>query len=152
MNELARLTDISIKNGGTELTIDVVGIEKNILKAKRYFTGQVGADCTNHVPFRQGPLRESICYPEGLEGGIIEWTPPYAHYMYMGVKYVNPDTGYSGYEGSDGMWGGWSGEKIPTSQKLHYYTEGTGDHWLERAAEAHGNEWMEGVKKIMTGG
>lgn len=152
MNELAKLTDISIKNGGTELIIDVAGIEKNIKEAKKYLTGQVASDCANFVPFRQGPLRENIWYPEGLEGGEIEWNTPYAHYMYEGVKYINPDTGFSGYEGSDGMWGGWSGEKIPTQQKLHYYTEGTGDHWLERAAEVHGKKWVEGVKKIVTGG
>ena len=84
----------------------------------------------NSVPFRQGPLRESIWYPEGLVGGIIEYNSPYAHYMYTGEKYAWVD-------GSD--------KKVPTGQKLHYYTEGTGDHWDQTAAEKYGDQWLQGV-------
>lgn len=140
---------IRIHGAGTDINIDVTGLQRNLKAAQKWLTGQVASDCANYIPFRQGTLRESICYPDGLEGGIIEWNTPYAHYMYQGIKYVNPNTGKSGYVGKDGMWHGWPGEKIPTSEKLNYYTEGTGDHWVDRAAADHLQDWIDGVIKIM---
>lgn len=131
-----------------DINIDVSGLEDSVKKAQAWLTGQVASDCSNFIPFRQGTLRESVWYPEKLQGGIIEWNTPYAHYMYEGVKYVNPNTGKSGYIGSDGMWHGWPGKKVPVMEKLNYYTKGTGDHWVDEAAEQYLQEWIAGVGKF----
>ena len=119
-------------------------------KAIAALTSQVAADSNPFIPFHDGTLRQSIQYPDGPEGGVIEYLTPYAHYVYEGEKYVNPRTGKSGYIGSDLLWHGWKGEKIPSGQPLKYHTAGTGDHWIERAAEVYMKEWEETVRRSLT--
>ena len=118
------------KDGVLDIKFDVTGFGKNFDLAQMWLTSQFAIDAAPKIPFRQGTLRESVWFPYGLIGGYIEWNTPYAHYMHEGIKYVGgPD------------------EKIPTSEKLHYYTEGTGDHWPEKTAEEHALDYINGVQR-----
>ena len=140
--------DIHVQVYDTEINISLARFRRNLPEAQRWLTSQVAADCTNFIPFRNGTLRSSVMFPEGLDGGQIEWNTPYAHYMYEGEVYINPKHNASGFIGADGMWHGWKGKKVPSGKPLSYYTAGTGDHWFDRAYEAYGDSWIEGVKKI----
>ena len=122
---------------------------RNIPQAHAYLNMQVVADSSKFIPFRDGALRQSATYPNGIEGNDIEWNTPYAHYQYMGEVYINPKHNASGFIGKDGMWHGWRGAKVPSGRPIEYHTEGTGDHWFDKAAEAYLPEWVEGVAKIM---
>lgn len=127
--------------------VDFRSVAERVEKANRFLKEQVLADCDQFIPFKTGALKQSAM----IEEDGIAWHTPYAHYQYIGEKYVNPKTGKSGYVGKDGMWHGWKGQKIPSGEPLQYHTEGTGDHWFRRTKEAHYNEWLDGVSRIIRG-
>ena len=132
-----------------ELAINEGYIEEKIKQANTALKKQIAIDCDKFTPFRNGKLRQSV---QITDEGLF-YPGPYAHYMYMGEKYGHPKSGASGYIGSDGMWHGWKGvKKVPTGQPLHYYTEGTGDHWFDRAYEVYHEEWEKMCGKIISGG
>lgn len=142
---------ISVRVYGDEFTVDVSRFARNLTQAQIWLNTQVVADSNKFVPFQTGTLRSSVYYPEGMDGGAIEWNTPYAHYLHEGEVYINPKYNASGYIGKDGMWHGWKGQKIPSGRKLKYNTAGTGDHWFRRARDAYGEEWIRGVRRVAGG-
>lgn len=140
--------NITISAPGFDMTINVSRFSRNVKAAQRFLMLQVPADCDRFIPFRDGALKQSLSYPEGVDGTVIEWNTPYAHYQYEGEVYINPKYNASGFIGKDGLWHGWKGPKIPSGRRLQYHTPGTGDHWFERAAAAYGDEWIQGAGKI----
>lgn len=96
------------------------------------------------VPFSQGALRSSARLPLGVYGNIIEYNTPYSRYLYYGEKY-GPNI--PKYDKDGNLIGFYSPKKKhPTGEPLHYHTAGTGDHWFEKAKQAHYNEWLMLVK------
>jgi len=142
---------LSIRGPGLTANIDLGRAVKNLELAQRWLTAQVAGDCMEYVPFRNGGggLRGSITYPKGLEGGVIEWNTPYAHYLYVGEVYVNPKYKRAGWQDNYGVWHGYKGPKVPSGRAIEYHTPGTGDHWYERAKAAHLGDWVNGVKRIV---
>ena len=135
-----------------EIVVNLTPFARRVDAAQTYLDTQILADCSQFIPFRTGTLRGSgriLKNPDG--GSTIEWNTPYAHYQYEGIVYENPVHHASGFIGSDGMWHGWKGPKVPTTRALHYYQPGTGDHWIDRAQEAYGASWMNGVKRVIRG-
>ena len=65
--------DIHVQVYGTEININLSRFRRNLPEAQRWLTSQVAADCTNFIPFRNGTLRSSVTFPEGLDGGQIEY-------------------------------------------------------------------------------
>lgn len=105
---------------------------------------QVVADCDPLIPFRQGALRGSANYPEGIYGGKIEWNTPYAHYQYMGEIY-GPNI--PEYDADGNLTGFWSPpKKNPTGKPIKYHEPGTTDHWFEVAKGRHLKEWEKLVR------
>ena len=141
--EQENIQPIHNTSGSFELYINTEALNSDLKRAHGAMNAQIVSDCTPIVPHRTGALRQSVHYPEGIEGDIIEWQTPYAHYMYEGIVYVNPRTMKSGYLGRDGMWHGWKGKKTISSKKLTYYSEGTGSHWFEEAKTQHKEDWRE---------
>lgn len=136
---------------GVVLDVDLSRFARHLAEAKTWLNTQIVADSSQFVPFRNGTLRSSVTFPDGVDGDVIEWNTPYAHYQYEGVVYVNPKYGASGFIGKDGLWHGWRGAKVTTARRLNYHTRGTGDHWIQRAKEAYGESWVRGVKRIAGG-
>lgn len=124
--------------GSVGISIDTSRLEKNIGEAQRLLNMQIVADCDPLIPFQQGALRNSVNYPQGINGGEIEWNTPYAHYQYEGELYLaeNGSSWAKKYE-----------KKYPAGEPLNYHTEGTGDHWFETAKEQHKEEWIRLVKE-----
>ena len=114
-------------------------------EAQKLLNMQVVADCDPLIPFQQGALRNSVNYPQGIYGGEIEYNTPYAHYMYEGEVY-GPNIPI---RDAGGNITGWFSppKKHPTGRPLQYHTEGTGDHWFEKAKEQHGDDWVRLVKR-----
>ena len=108
------------------------------MEAQKLLNMQVVADSEPYIPFRQGALRNSVRYPEGIYGGEIQYDTPYAHYIYEGTLYLTRD-GRSFAEKYE--------QKYPTDRMLEYHTPGTGSQWFETAKEEHGQEWIDLVKK-----
>lgn len=131
--------------GSVDIKIDTKRIDNNIRTAQRLLNMQIVADCDPLIPFQQGALRNSVNYPQGIYGGEIEYNTPYAHYQYEGEVYGPNIPRYD----SEGNLVGWYSppKKNPTGRPLTYNTEGTGDHWFEKAKAQHKQEWIDLVKR-----
>lgn len=133
--------------GNVDIKIDTSRIDKNIKEAQKLLNEQIVADCDPLIPFQQGALRNSVNYPQGIYGGEIEWNTPYAHYQYVGEVY-GPN--YPIYDSAGNLTGYYSPpKKNPTGKPLHYHTEGTSDHWFEKAKEQQKDDWVRLVKETV---
>lgn len=124
--------------GCMSIHIDTKRIDENVRRAQNLLNMQVVADCDEYIPMDQGALRGSVNYPDGIYGGVIEWNTPYAHYQYAGELYLTEDGRAFANKGE---------RKYPAGMPLHYHTPGTSDHWFERAKDAHGQQWIDLVKR-----
>lgn len=131
--------------GSVDIHIDTKRIDRNLMEAQKLLNMQVVADCDPLIPFQQGALRNSVNYPQGIYGGEIDWDAPYAHYQYRKIVYgpnipIRDSAGnITGYYSPP--------KKYPTGRPLHYHTEGTGDHWFEKAKAQHKDDWIRLVKE-----
>lgn len=119
--------------GNADIRLDTGRIAGNIREAQKALNMQIAADCEPYIPFRQGALRSSQGYPDGIYGGSIEYNTPYAHYIYTGELYLAPD-------GSS--WAKQYEKKSPSGKALTYRHPGTGKEWFEKAKQAHGSDWL----------
>lgn len=133
--------------GSVDIKIDTSRIDRNLKEAQKLLNLQVKADCEPLVPFQQGYLRGSAHFPDGVYGGVLQYDGPYAHYLYQGEVY-GPNIPKFDDEGH--LIGYWSPpKKNPTGRPLTYHTEGTGDHWFEKAKEQHKDDWVRLVKQTV---
>jgi hypothetical protein len=109
---------------------------------------QIVADCEPLIPVRQGALRNSQSYPDGVDGDWIEYNTPYAHYQYMGVVY-SPNIPIKDADGNITGWFSPKGKtKTPTDRKLkHIEHPETTDHWFDKCKESNLQSWIDLVKK-----
>ena len=124
--------------GCVDIHIDTSRIDNNIRNAQKSLNMQVVADCDEYIPMQQGALRGSVNYPDGIYGGEIAWNTPYAHYQYMGELYLTEDGRSFAFRGE---------RKYPTGLPLQQHHPGTADHWFEAAKQAHGEQWIDLVKR-----
>ena len=124
--------------GSVDIHIDTKRMESNLRNAQKLLNMQIVADCDPYIPFQQGGLRESVRYPDGIYGGVIEYNAPYAHYQYMGELYLTED-GRS--------WASKGERKYPTGRPLVQHAPGTMDHWFDAAKQAHGSQWLDLVRR-----
>lgn len=86
--------------------------------------------------------------------GELEYPGPYAHYLYEGIKYVDPVTKKAGFLTKDG-WKSRKGiAKIPSGEPLSYDKSANplaGSKWVERAKNDHYAEWTEELQKYIEG-
>lgn len=137
--------DINVKTPNLAINISTNKLDESVLRAQRLLNMQIAADCDPLIPFSQGALRNSIKYPDGISGGVIEYASPYAHYQYMGIVY-GPNIPI---KDADGNITGWVSppKKYPTNRRLQYKQPGTTSHWFEEAKKQHENDWIALVKR-----
>lgn len=136
--------------GNVQIKIDVP-LDERVRSAQRLLNEQVVVDCDPLIPFRQGALRNSVNFPQGIYGGEIEYNTPYARYQYMGEVY-SPSIPIKDSNGNITAWFSPKGQKKkPAGRPLKYHPEGTerGDHWFSKAKEAHGSDWVRLVKETV---
>ena len=68
----------------------------------------------------------------------ISYTLPYAHYIYEGILYVDPETGSSYARKGQ--------TKIPTGRALEYSNPNTGSFWDQRMWTANGEKVIKQVQ------
>ncbi|MCC8128617.1 MAG: minor capsid protein [Clostridiales bacterium] len=134
---------------GVDIDIDTKQLDGNLKEAQKLLNLQVAADCEPLVPFRQGGLRGSVRYPNGIYGGVLEYDSPYAHYQYTGVVYGPNLPQYD----EAGNLVGWRSpaKKYPTQRKLQYHHPGTGGAWFETAKRLHKKSWLRLMRKTAGG-
>lgn len=131
---------MKLKNivGNVSVALDTARIENNMKRAQRLLNMQVVADCDPYVPFQQGALRNSVRYPDGIYGGVIEYATPYAHYQYMGELYLAENGSSWAHRGE---------AKHPSGKELTQHFAGTTEQWFEEAKQVHGEQWLELVRR-----
>lgn len=136
--------------GNVDIQLNTDRLDRNVKESQKLLNLQVAADCDPYIPFQQGALRNSVTYPEGVYGGEIQWGGeevgvPYAHLQYVGEVY-GPN--YPKKDSNGNIIGWYSPpKKHPMGRPLQYHTEGTGDHWFEKAKEQHKDDWLRLVKR-----
>jgi hypothetical protein len=137
---------IDRKVGGVEMHLDTARTEEALRRAHIKLNMQIVADCEPLIPFRQGALRNSQSYPEGVDGDWIEYNTPYAHYVYAGEIY-GPNIPIKDSEGNITGWFSPPGQKKkPTGRPLTYHTPGPADHFFDKAKEQRLQDWIGLVK------
>lgn len=131
--------------GSIGIKIDTKRIDENVREAQKLLNLQIAADCDPLIPFRQGALRNSVSFPDGVYGGIIEYDTPYAHMLYVGQVY-GPNIPIKDSEGNITGWFS-PPKKHPTGREITYHTPGTGKEWFEEGKRQHGADWVELVKR-----
>ena len=121
--------------GMVSIHIDTKRIDDNVRHAQDLLDQQVLNDMIPYIPFQQGAMRGAT---QIIEPGFISTNTPYAHYQYTGELYLAED-GRSYAEKGE--------RKYATGRPLHYGEPGTGDHWFDKAKKAHGDQWIELVKR-----
>ena len=139
----------------TKLQQELMGIIGNE-KAMRAAHRLLGEFCEPYIPLRDGGLRASMkAYPS-----CVKWESPYAHYQYIG--YVYEDNIPIIRNGKIVRWYSLPGVKKKKTKrrlgtpgkllnwKFGYYTDGTGDHWLDVAMAGRGkNNYSIAVTKML---
>lgn len=117
-----------------------LGIQQNG-PTHKYFQDLCYRYMDKYVPRDEGHLRKVV---DLSNPNYIIYNSPYAHYIYMGILYVDPITGSS--------WARKGTTKIPTGIPLKYHTPGTGKYWDKTMWSAEGQDIIEKVGKYMMSG
>ena len=112
-----------------------LGLEKGG-KVEKFATQTCAIHMDKYVPYKEGNLRDY-----DIDGNEIIYDTPYAHYMYEGILYVDPETGSS--------WARKDVTKVPTSRKLTFRTPGTGRHWDKRMLSAEKDQVIKEIQEFI---
>lgn len=95
----------------------------------------------DYVPLDQGDLGRSGRIENGTD---VVWNAPYAHYMWEGIVYEDPQLHCAGFPTENGWRSRKGVDKIPTKRNLTYGKgDLRGDHWAERMLQNGGQEKIE---------
>lgn len=120
---------------------------------------QVWADMQQYMPRASGHLVISTNVLNQISAGtgevhIYDPAVPYAHYQYMGEKYIDPVYRVGGFygilEGKEGQW--WSRRgvtKVPSGEPLQYRNPMAESLWDVTAIENHDDSWVDVVRRAI---
>ena len=84
----------------------------------KFFTNTCYRYMDKYVPFKEGGLRTNV----DIQTDRITYESPYAHYMYSGIVYVDPQYKKGAFHSQDyGFWSRKGIAKIPSGRKLKYH-------------------------------
>lgn len=104
-------------------------------KTQEFLTNTVANRMDKYIPARDMVLRNSA----KIGKDRIEYRTPYAHYIYRGILYVDPETGSS--------YARYGTKKVPTSTLLTYRTGGS--YWDKKMMTAEKDDIIEEVEEYI---
>lgn len=119
--------------------------------AQRFAVHTCRIHMDKYVPFDSGTLATNVIE----QPDRIMYQTPYAHYVYEGILYVDPDYGVSAFPIKDksgsiqGFYSRKDVTKIPSGKALNYNTSGhayAGPKWDERMWSAEKNEVIKEIQ------
>lgn len=120
-------------------------------KVQRKFQESCYRHMNKYVPYREGGLSREV---DLSDPRYIVYESTYAHYMYMGEKYVM-DNGKSAYYSPDyGFWSKKGAKKHPSGEKLVYNQSShpyAGPYWDKRMVSAEMDEVIKEVQDHIGG-
>lgn len=137
----------SIVSGDIKADVSLNRFEKQFQEAQFWLDGQVMTDMVPYMPHRDGAFvnlaRMRSAALQGT-GKVVAGAPPQGRFLYEGKVMVDPVTG--------SPWARKGAKKVVTERLLTYSNPKATPHWFDTAKDAHGKEWVKGVKKIAGGG
>lgn len=114
-----------------------MGLDNNGL-VHNFFTQRCWVKMGYFTPGGQnGELHKNV----SLKKDEIAYNSPYAHYMYMGELYVDPETGSSyARKGTT---------KVPTGKALNYHIPNTGAFWDKKMWNSKSEEIVKEVQQFL---
>lgn len=121
--------------------IKTLGLEEKG-RVQQVVTNEVLRLSDPYIPFDEGRLKDSGHIENGTD---VVWNTPYAHYMWEGIVYEDPELHSAGFQLKDGGWRSRKGvSKVPTDRKLTYQGEATrGEKWVSRMLQDGGRDKIE---------
>lgn len=104
-----------------------------------------------YVPLQEGTLKASGNIENQTD---VVWNTEYAHYMWEGIVYEDPDLHCAGFRTENGWRSRDKVKKIPSDpvRKLKYNGEKTrGAHWVERMLQDGGRDAIEKAARLEAG-
>lgn len=137
----------SIVSGDIKADVSLNRFEKQFQEAQYYLDGQVMNDMVPYMPHRDGIFvnltRMRSASLQGT-GKVVAGAPPQGRFLYEGKVMIDPVTG--------SPWARKGAKKVVTERPLTYSNPKATPHWFDTAKDAHGKEWVKGVKRIAGGG
>lgn len=140
------------KLGGLEMQVNVTAnIDPNIIaartpKADHILAVQAAKDTTPFVPMRTGTLRNST----QVSGGTITYPGPCAHYLWNGIVFVDPKTGYAGIPTMTGWFSRKGVTKVPSGRKLNIRVGQS--HWFDASKAMNMGKWLRVYGRALNSG
>lgn len=155
-NNFKKLT-VKVLGESFQVDLDFTEIGRRIDIAQHALDAQVWDDVQHYMPLDTGHLRsETNMLNMTAEPGMVFCTPdldvhPYAHYVYEGEVYVDPQTGKGAfYNPNYGFWSRPGVAKVPSGRQMVYSQPNAVSHWDEAAINNHKNNWVEVVKRALS--
>jgi len=143
----------NLAGNAISINLDFSNLGKKLDIAQDALDSQIWADMQNYMPHDTGSMIQQINILNQATRGEVYFLAPdhdYAHYMWAGIKYVDPITGKGAFYSEDyGFWSRPGVEKIPSDKPLHYSDPYARAHWDEVAFENHGDQWVEVVRRAL---
>lgn len=131
-------------------------------RVHKFFTQTCAIHMDKYVPFNEGNLAKSVVINGITTSNVttdeIIYDTPYAHYMYEGIVYVDPEFGIGAFPIKDkegnlqGFFSRKGVDKVPSLRQINYsdamHTE-AGPHWDKRMWSAEKDDIVEEVEKYM---
>lgn len=102
---------------------------------------QVAKDTEPYVPASQS---KSLANRTIVSGSVVVYPGPYAHYLYVGKLFVDPDTGSS--------WAAPGADKVITGKDLNISTavhSKAQSHWFEASKAQNLPKWKRVAGRVM---
>ena len=130
--------------------IDLDRFERQYNKAQFGLDSMVMTDMVPYMPMQTGTfinVTKAMSAALAGSGKVVAAAPPMGRFLYEGKVMVDPET--------NSPWARKGAKKIVTEKDLQYkknaHPKAT-DHWFDAAKKAHGEEWVNYVKKVAGGG
>lgn len=132
------------------MEIDLDRFERQYSKAQFGLDSMVMTDMVPYMPMQTGTfinVTKAMSAALAGSGLVVAAAPPMGRFLYEGKVMVDPET--------NSPWARKGAKKIATKKDLQYnknaHPKAT-DHWFDAAKKAHGEEWVNYVKKVAGGG
>lgn len=127
---------MQIKMNSTSQITARLGLQANG-KIQKSFTKKCKDSMDKFVPMSAGVLRKQV----QINDDNIVYQTPYAHYIYKGNLYIDPETLRGAmYSPTYGFWSRPGVSKIDSGKPLTYHTPGTGSYWDKKMWSANGKQ------------
>lgn len=144
---------IIIDVGDVDKLVQQAGLEQGGI-AQQQLDESFIKHCDPYMPFDTGMLQDSASTATEIGSGEIVWNTPYAHYLYEGIVYVDPETGKAAFYDEDfGFWSRPGIQKISSDRELVYKGGGLrGKKWAERMWADCADEIIAEVETVIKRG